>query len=304
MCNPDTIRISALVTDSSARLVFQIVVNQNDNSPKSSDNEEGRILSMILPGATMEAELEDEIALVTGSSRGIGAATARKLAERGANVIVNFRSSEDAALSIAEDIRDEGSDALVIQADVTNPEAVEDMVDEVESTWGSVDILVNNANIPFARKPIADMEWEEFHTKIENELKAAFIVSKSVLPGMVEQEHGRLVYVSSGLSKSPSTGTAAHGTAKSGLNAFTKYVAEEYGEYGITANTVSPGLVETDATADRIDEEVRGYMAKTTPLGRIAQPEDVATTIVAFAGEPAQFVTGTYTPVNGGNTME
>lgn len=252
----------------------------------------------------MDGALDSSVALVTGSSRGIGAATARELASRGAKVVVNYRTSAEEAGSVVDDIEDAGGDAMAIRADVTDADDVNAMIVDIRDTWGDVDVLVNNANMPFATKPLADLTWDEFDTKLIAELKAAFTCSKAVLPGMVESGGGSLVYISSGLSKSPQTGFAAHGTAKSGLNAFAKYVAEEYGEDGVRANVVSPGLVETDATADRLDENARSGVSHVTPLGRVAQPEDIAKTVAAFAGDGAQFVTGSYTPVNGGSGME
>lgn len=252
----------------------------------------------------MGTDLTDQIALVTGSSRGIGAATARELAAAGADVVINYLTSDEAAKQVAADVAEYGQESLVIQADVTEPAAVEDMISTVEAELGTVDILVNNANLPFAKKPIAEMTWDEMAAKVDAELRAAFSLTKSVAPGMVEQGHGRLIYVSSGRSKTPDQTSVAHGVAKSGLNAFIRYVAEEYGEHGITANTISPGLVETSSTKPFIDEELREQVSRTTPLGRVAQPEDVAKTIVGFAGDAAQFTTGTYTPVNGGQMME
>ncbi|MFB6125369.1 MAG: SDR family NAD(P)-dependent oxidoreductase [Halanaeroarchaeum sp.] len=245
----------------------------------------------------------DRVALVTGSSRGIGAATADLLAARGAKVVVNYRSSEDAAEARAAAIREAGGEALVVQADVTDREAVDRMVETVDEEWGAIDVLVNNANMPFAHAPLAEMSWEEFSAKLDAELAAAFNVTKAVFPGMVEQGYGRAVYVSSGLGDHPAPGFIAHGTAKAGLDAFVKYVAQEYGEHGITANVVAPGLVETDATEDRV-AAVREHVAESTPLDRVAQPADVARAIVALASDDARFVTGTYTPVNGGNAME
>ncbi|WP_245998680.1 SDR family NAD(P)-dependent oxidoreductase [Halalkalicoccus subterraneus] len=240
---------------------------------------------------------------MTGSSRGIGAATAKRLAAAGAKVVVNFRSSSDEAESVAESIRENGGEALIQQADVTDPQAVDRMVATVEDEWGSVDILVNNANMPFEQAPFAEMSWESFRSKLDAELKSAFIVSKAVLPGMTEQGYGRAVYVSSSLGKQPQPGFIAHGTAKSGLNSFVKYLAQEYGEEGITANVVAPGLVETEGTKERV-EHTREYVVESTPLNRITQPEDVAGTITALVNANTEFVTGTYTPVNGGSTME
>lgn len=243
------------------------------------------------------------IALITGSSRGIGAATAERLAAGGAKVIINYRTSEHEANEVAESIREDGGDALVEQADVTDPATVESMVSSIKDSWGTIDILVNNANMPFERAPFAEISWNDFKAKLDDELKAAFTVSKAVLPGMAEQGYGRAVYVSSGLGKRPRPGFAAHGTAKAGLDAFVKYIAQEYGEDGITANVVAPGLVETDATEGHV-ERVRDHVQKATPLDRVAQPMDIAGAIATLVSDDAGFVTGTYTPVNGGNAME
>ena len=245
----------------------------------------------------------DRVALVTGSSRGIGAATAKLLADRGARVVVNYHSDEAAAQETASEIRSNDGEALVVQADVREPKDVERMVDTATDEWGLIDILVTNANMPFAKKSIAEISWEEFAQKPTDELAAAFHPTKAVLPGMVEQNYGRLVYVSSGLGEHPAPGFVAHGTAKAALDSFTKYVAQEYGEAGITANVVAPGLVATDATAEKVDA-VGEQVAAETPLGRVATPTDVAHAIVPFLSDDARFLTGTYTPVNGGKSME
>lgn len=248
-------------------------------------------------------EFIDRVALVTGSSRGIGAATAKLLADRGARVVINYYSDEAAAQETASEIRSNDGDALVVQADVRERADVDRMIDIVNDEWGTIDILVTNANMPFAKKSIADISWDEFAQKPTDELAAAFHPTKAVLSGMVEQNYGRLVYVSSGLGDQPAPGFVAHGTAKAALDSFAKYVAHEYGEAGITANVVAPGLVETDATTEQVDA-VGDQVAAETPLGRVATPTDVAHAIVPFVSDDARFLTGTYTPVNGGNSME
>lgn len=248
-------------------------------------------------------QFTDRVALVTGSSRGIGAATATLLGERGANVVVNYYSSEGAAEETAEAIRNAGSEAIVVQADVREKDDVAALVGAAEEEWGHVDVVVNNANMPFEKGPVADMSWETFSQKLTDEMAAAFHVTKAVTPGMVERGYGRIVYVSSGLADHTGPGFVAHGSAKGALNTFSKYVASEFGGDGITANVVAPGLVETDSTAQQV-AAVREEFTAATPLDRIAQPEDVARTIAALASDDARFVTGTYTPVNGGKDME
>ncbi|MFW5923998.1 MAG: SDR family NAD(P)-dependent oxidoreductase [archaeon] len=247
--------------------------------------------------------LTGRIALVTGSSRGIGAATAKLLAERGAKVVVNYHSNEAAAEDTATAVRSSGGDALVVQADVRDERAVTRMVDRAVDEWGSIDILVNNANMPFTNESVTEITWEEFSQKLNDELEAAFRVTNAVLPGMIDREYGRIVYVSSGLGDHPAPGFVAHGAAKAALDAFAKYVALEYGSAGITANVVAPGLVATDATEEKV-AAVGDQVAADTPLGRVANPADVAHAIAPFTSDDARFLTGTYTPVNGGASME
>ncbi|CCQ36584.1 3-oxoacyl-[acyl-carrier-protein] reductase [Natronomonas moolapensis 8.8.11] len=256
-----------------------------------------------MPG--FNSDFEDTVALVTGSSRGIGAATARLLGERGADVVVNYNSSADAADTVVDYIRTaEGEgDAIAIQADVRVRDDVDAMVAEAESTFGTVDVLVNNANMSFPFKPFLEQSWAEFSAKFQDELRAAYNCTQATAPAMADQGYGRIVYVSSEAARNPQPTFSAHTTAKAGLNGLARAVATELGGEGIIANVVSPGLVRTEASEPyraEFDDEVRAQ----TPLGRIAEPEDAARAIAVFASDDAQFVTGTYTPVNGGLTVE
>lgn len=147
------------------------------------------------------------------------------------------------------------------------------------------------------------MNWDEFSQKLNDEMKAAFTVTKAVIPTMIKNGYGRIVYVASGLAKNPRPRMIAHGTAKAGLVQFAKYVAQELDPNGITVNVISPGLVDTEAIADQ-PVQSRERIASLTPLGRIANPEDVARAIAMYVSDDCQFITGVYVPVNGGIAMD
>lgn len=247
--------------------------------------------------------MKDRIALVTGGGRGIGAATCKLLAQRGASVAVNFARDAGAAAGVVEEVIAHGGQAIAVQADVRDPEQVQRMIDTIVAKWGRIDVLVNNANMSFAMKPISDMTWEEFSQKLNDEMKAAFILTKAVTPIMSQHLYGRIVYVASGLAKRPVRRMAAHGSAKASLVQFAKYVAEEYGQNGITANVISPGLVLTEATAFQSEEQLQRTSAL-TPLGHVATTDDVARAIAMYCSDDVGFVTGTYLPVNGGASMD
>lgn len=246
--------------------------------------------------------MNGKVAIITGASRGIGAAIAKLLAGHGAKVVINYANNTSAAQEVVDSITAKGGEAIAVQADVRNQDEMESLVNETVSQFGKVDVLVNNAAIHFAMKPFSEMEWDEFRPKLEEEIKAAFIATKSVLPIMKEQKYGKLVFISSSLSHQPMPNFIAHGTAKGALNSFVKYLAQELGPYNITANTVAPAMVETDATKHTPAEQ-KEQVAMFTPLGRIAKPEDVANSVLYFASDQSAFVTGTYAPVSGGMEM-
>ncbi|MBW4577408.1 MAG: SDR family oxidoreductase [Aphanothece sp. CMT-3BRIN-NPC111] len=246
--------------------------------------------------------MTDRVVLITGASRGIGAATAKLLAARGAAVGVNYYSNEAAAQQVVDAIAAEGGKAQAIKADVRDSQQVEAMVQQLTEAFGPIDTLVLNANASFKFAPFVEYSWEEFEAKLLGELKGAFHPCKAVVPSMIEHKRGCIIAVSSGLSRSSGEGFCAHSTAKSGLDGFVKNLALELGPHGIRVNAVAPGLTETDATAFQ-PQERKDAMAQMTPLRRIGLPEDIAGAILLLASEEAKFITGAYLPVSGGIQM-
>lgn len=250
----------------------------------------------------MSMRLDGKIALVTGASRGIGAATAQVLAEHGAAVAVNFFANSEAANSVVNAITVKGGKALAVQADVRDYAAAKSLVEKIETELGKIDILVLNAGAKVPMKSFVDMTHDEFMTKVRDEMNCFFHTAKLVVPSMIERKSGSIVGISSGLSRTAAPGFLAHTTAKSGIDGFMKALAFELGPHGIRANTIAPGLISTDATAN-VPEERRAQIAAMTPLRRIGEPEDVAKAVLAVASDDAQFVTGAYIPVSGGGLM-
>ncbi|MBW4442589.1 MAG: SDR family oxidoreductase [Plectolyngbya sp. WJT66-NPBG17] len=254
------------------------------------------------PSSTASKLMQDRVVLITGASRGIGAATAALLGQHGAAVGVNYYNSETAAQEVVETITASGGRALAVQADVRNVQQVNAMVQQVEEAFGAIDTLVINANAHFPILPFVAYGWEDFEAKLLGELKGAFFPCKAVVPSMIENRRGCIIAVSSGLSRDPGRGFIAHSTAKSGLDAFIKSLALELGSYGIRANVVSPGLTLTEATA-QLPQQQKDAAAQSVPLKRNGLPEDVAGAILLLASEQANFITGAYLPVSGGSQM-
>ncbi len=251
--------------------------------------------------------LEGKVALVTGGSRGVGAAICEVLAREGAAVVVNYLKSADKAEGVARRIRDRGGAALAYGADITDEEAVRDMVRAAAEALGPVDILVNNALPdyrfdPVSRKDFASIGWGDYLQQLDA-LKGALCCCQAVVPGMIEGGGGKIVSILSNLINNPVVAYHDYTTAKSAFVGFSRNLASELGPHGVTVNMVAGGLVdETDASAPTT-EEVRNIVASSTPLRRLATPEDLGLAVLMFASPWSRFVTGQYITCDGGLVM-
>jgi len=250
----------------------------------------------------MELELKDKVALVTGASRGIGAASAKALAHHGATVIINYIKSKEKAEELLDEIKKAGGKGMVFQADVRDQGAVNSMVESSLREFGKIDVLVNNANINFPIRPFIELTWEQIEAKILGEMKALYNCSQAVLKDMLVRKSGKLIFVSSSLSRFPGFGFSAHAAAKSAMDGMAKVMAMELGPLGITVNVVGPGLTLTDATAGQ-PKEVHEQVAAITPLRRLGMPDDIAGVVLFLASSLSDYLNGEYIPVTGGSFM-
>jgi 3-oxoacyl-[acyl-carrier protein] reductase len=250
----------------------------------------------------MGTGLEDKVALVTGASRGIGAAAARALASEGARVVVNYLASARKAGEVVDEIKRAGGKAMAVQADVRDRRAVDKMVEQALKEWGKIDILVNNASIGFPMKPFTELSWEEIEAKLVGEIKALYNCSQAVLGDMLKRKSGKLIFISSGLSRRPGYGFSAHSSAKAAMDGMARVMALELGPMGITVNVVGPGLTMTDATSG-LPEEAFRMSAQAAALKRVGMPDDIAGAVVFLASSLSDYLTGQYIAVDGGSLM-
>jgi 3-oxoacyl-[acyl-carrier protein] reductase len=243
--------------------------------------------------------LQDKVAIVTGASRGIGKAIALSLASEGAMVAVNYASSSGAAEAVVAEIVAAGGQAIALQADVSQPDAVENFVKAVMDKWGRVDVLVNNAGIT-KDTLLLRMGIEEWQAVINLNLTGVFLCTKVVSKIMLKQKSGRIINIASVAGQMGNPGQANYSAAKAGVIGFTKTVAKEMAPRGITVNAVAPGFIATDMTEDLKADGILQYI----PLGRYGQPEEVAGLVSFLAANPsAAYITGQTFNVDGGMVM-
>lgn len=246
--------------------------------------------------------LDDQVAIVTGASRGIGAAIARLLAARGARVIINHRASPEGAEAVAAEIRAAGGEVHVFQADVSHTADAQALIKFAVSEFGRLDILVNNAgttrdNLIMMMK---ESDWDEV---ITTNLKSVYACSKAALRPMLKQRSGRIINITSIVGLAGQAGQTNYAASKAGIIGFTKSLAKEVGSRNVTVNAVAPGFIPT-ALTEVVPEEMRAQGIASTPLGRMGTPEEVAEAVAFFASAAANFITGQVLSVDGGLAMQ
>ncbi|ACO84325.1 3-oxoacyl-[acyl-carrier-protein] reductase [Clostridium botulinum] len=242
--------------------------------------------------------LEGRTAIVTGASRGIGRAIAKKLASMGANLVLNYRSSAKEIDTLLEEIEEFRIETLVIQGDVSSFEDSKKIADEAKNKFGTIDILINNAGIT-KDSLILRMTEEDFDKVISVNLKGVYNCSKHIAPIMLKQRSGKIINISSVVGVAGNAGQCNYAAAKAGVIGITKSLAKELGSRGITVNAVAPGYIRTDMT-DALPEKVKKSIEDLLPLKRLGTPEDVAETVGFLASDKAAYITGQVIHVDGG----
>ncbi len=242
--------------------------------------------------------LSGKVALVTGSGRGIGRAIALKLAEAGADVVVNDVGAAQVPEGVAQEIRTLGRQSLAVIADVSSPTDITTLVDKIVATFGRIDILVNNAGIT-RDQLLLRMSDEDWDRVLTIDLKSVFLCTRAILRPMLKQRWGRIISISSIVGIVGNAGQANYAAAKAGIIGFTRSVAKEVASRGITANAIAPGFIDTEMTR-KLTEEQRQGAQKQIPVGYLGSPDDVAAAVAFLASEEARYITGQVLNVDGG----
>jgi 3-oxoacyl-[acyl-carrier protein] reductase len=249
----------------------------------------------------MSFSLSKKVALVTGSSRGLGYGVAKSLGNAGAKVVINYLNDRDSAEKALEKLKADGTHAMLVRADVSDPEQIASLVEAVEEKFGSLDILVPNATPDQPQKPIEEYDAEFYRQMYDFFVMSPFHLAQAVLPGMKKRGHGRIINITSEVFHSSVPEFSAYVAAKGGQIGWSRSMANELAPYGITVNTVAPGWIPTERHEDDPQEDKDAYL-QTIPLGRWGTPEDVGNAVSYFSSDEASFVTGQTLCVNGGRT--
>ena len=249
-------------------------------------------------------ELNGKVALITGASSGIGAATAELFANLGARVAIGYFHNQEGAEQVRDKINSSGGKAIAVRADVAQPDQIAPMVGRAAAELGPIDILVNNAGSLIDRQSIAQMTSERWDEVMNLNLKSAMLCSKAVAPAMIERRQGAIVNVASIAGRTGGgPGAGAYAAAKAGLIALTKAMAKELAPHGVRVNAISPGVIDTPFHEVFSTPEMMRNFAATTPLGRVGTVKECANVIAFLASDAASFIVGETIEVNGGQLM-
>lgn len=245
--------------------------------------------------------LKDKVAIVTGGTRGIGRAIALKLADHGANIVINYRNSDKEAEELKAILEGKGVKVLTVKCDISNFEDSKNLMDKCKEVFGKIDILVNNAGIT-KDTLIMRMKEEDFDNVIDVNLKGTFNCAKHASAIMLKQRFGKIINMTSVVGIAGNAGQVNYASSKAGVIGLTKSLAKELGSRGITVNAVAPGFINTDMTAS-LSEKVKEEASKNIPLKRLGDPEDVANLVGFLASDAANYITGQVINVDGGMVM-
>lgn len=245
-------------------------------------------------------DLKGKVAIVTGGSRGIGREIASQLAQRGADVAINYRSRSADADDVVKELGDLGIRSMAVQADLSDMSAARNLIRKVNEDWGRVDILINNAGITRdkAMKNLTDEDWTDV---LDTNLGSVYATCSEVLKIMMDQGYGRIVNITSFVGQAGNYGQANYAASKGGIIAFTKTLAIEMAKYNITVNAIAPGFTETEMLA-QVPDHIREKIVARVPMGRFGKPEEIARAVVFIAAD-GDYITGQQINVNGGVYM-
>jgi acetoacetyl-CoA reductase len=245
--------------------------------------------------------LTDKVAIVTGSSRGLGRAIAKEFADHGTKVVLNYYTNREAADELLAELKEKGQEAIVVQAGVAHPDDCDRLIDEAVKRYGGVDILVNNAGVNRDRT-IRRMSAEEWREVIATDLDSIFYCTYAAVPHMIERGGGRIVNMSSIVGQMGNLGQSNYAAAKAGIVGFSKSAAQELAKFNITVNALCPGFIETEMVTNLTEDVQKALLAK-IPLGRFGRPEEVAR-ICRFLVSEGEYITGAQININGGMYMQ
>ncbi|RUL55837.1 3-oxoacyl-[acyl-carrier-protein] reductase [Lysinibacillus antri] len=246
-------------------------------------------------------KLDGKTAVVTGASRGIGRAIALQLAIEGANVVVNYSGSEKKALEVVEEIKSLGSNAIAVQANVSDSDSVQNLMSAALEQFGTIDILVNNAGIT-RDNLLMRMKEDEWDEVINTNLKGVFLCTKAVTRQMMKQRAGRIINISSIVGTIGNAGQANYVAAKAGVIGLTKTTARELASRNILVNAIAPGFITTEMT-DALPEDIKNAMLTQIPLASLGQPEHIAKAVIFLASDDSSYMTGQTLHIDGGMFM-